>query len=62
MAVCLLKRSDNKTQGFPDWIFHGRYIAHYKRIADISFCCSSRLFSISDDRCLVEYDVEHRYI
>lgn len=54
MAVCLLKRSEHNVL---DWAFHGRYIAHFKHITDLLFCYPSRLFSISEDRSLVEYDV-----
>ncbi|XP_015606747.1 cilia- and flagella-associated protein 251 isoform X2 [Cephus cinctus] len=63
LTVVVFKR--NKHSNTPIWYFLGKSHSHYKPIKDIMFSPSAgehvvpRLFSLGEDRELVEYDLEH---
>lgn len=60
LGVCLYAENDEHC-----WVFMGRYNSHYKSICDIHFESdpeepwAPRLFSLGQDRTLVEYDTKH---
>ncbi|KAM7541024.1 hypothetical protein Aperf_G00000032968 [Anoplocephala perfoliata] len=61
-STTLLKRAAKKQKS--KWIFSGRYRSHGDRIVDILFknfgsCSKPRLFTLSEDRMLIEYDIEN---
>ncbi|TPP61899.1 WD repeat-containing protein 66 [Fasciola gigantica] len=61
-TTTLLRASNDDTE--PPWHYVGRIRVHYRPITDLMFwigrgCKNCRLFTISEDRTLAEYDISH---
>ncbi|GLV32296.1 hypothetical protein CBL_00993 [Carabus blaptoides fortunei] len=56
-GVCLLHRQLTEDNTRAEWQYQGRYIAHTRSITDILFADDYRLFTLSKDKHIVEYNV-----